>query len=169
MPIVWLGLGSNLGNPSENVSEAIILLRDIFSELRVSRFWHSKARYVEDQPDFINAVSKGLTKLGPRELLRSIQEIESKMGRDRTKAGPKGPRSIDIDILLYGEAIVIEDDLIVPHPGMRDRKFVLLPLLELDKTIIDPVSRKPFLSFLRDLPAQGIYPMPSSLYDSPYP
>ena len=91
------------------------------------------------------------------------------MGRDRTKAGPKGPRTIDIDILLYGEAIVIEDDLIVPHPGMRDRKFVLLPLLELDETIIDPVSRKPFLSFLRDLPAQGIYPMPSSLYDSPYP
>jgi 2-amino-4-hydroxy-6-hydroxymethyldihydropteridine diphosphokinase len=169
MPTVWLGLGSNLGNPSENISKAMYCLSEFITDLRVSRFWHSRARYVTDQPDFVNAVATGLTDLRPQDLLKSINDIESSLGRDRARSGDKSPRTIDIDILLFDEAIIIEKNLIVPHPGMRDRKFVLLPLLELNENLLDPVSKKPFLSFLKDLPAQGIYPLQVSLYDSPYP
>jgi 2-amino-4-hydroxy-6-hydroxymethyldihydropteridine diphosphokinase len=82
---------------------------------------------------------------------------------------PKGPRSIDIDLLLYGDRIIVSDRLLIPHPGMRERKFVLLPLLQLSPDIADPVSKRLFASFLSDLPPQGIYPWLSTKYHGPYP
>ncbi|MCE5255477.1 MAG: 2-amino-4-hydroxy-6-hydroxymethyldihydropteridine diphosphokinase, partial [Spirochaetaceae bacterium] len=134
-----------------------------------SSLWRSKARYVEDQPDFINAVVRGRTELPPRDLLHFVNRIEEELGRDRQAVVNKGPRTIDIDILLYGNKIIADSSLVVPHPGMRERKFVLLPLLNLDPCIVDPVSGKLFSDYFSMLPVQGIYPIGSSLYDAAYP
>ena len=124
---------------------------------------------MENQPDFLNLVVRGTTALSPQSLLSVLASIEAALGRDRSSAGPKGPRTIDIDILLYGTSIIAEPNLIVPHPGMKDRQFVLIPLLELDPEIVDPVSGAPFKDFLAALPPQGIYPAEGAIYDASYP
>ena len=169
MEKVWLGIGSNLGESETLIREAAALLSAFIEDLQLSGLWRSKARYVENQPDFLNAAACGATKLNPRELLAAVNEIEAALGRDRSAVVAKGARTMDIDILLYGAAIIAESDLIIPHPGMRERKFVLLPLVEIDPDIADPVSGRPFREFLAELPPQGIYPALSSRYDSVYP
>lgn len=169
METVWLGLGSNLGDREAAIETAFRLCSEFLVQPILSGIWESKARYVEDQPDFLNAVLRGKTELSPRTLLEAAQTVETRLGRDRSAVVPKGPRSLDVDILLYGERIIVEDGLVVPHPGMRERKFVLLPLLELDPELLDPVSRKPFSSLLAALPPQGIYPFRRPRYHGPYP
>lgn len=169
METVWLGLGSNLGDSKALLDEALGRLGSVLMIIKVSRIWRSKARYVENQPDFLNLVARGTTELSPLQLLSAIASIEAAMGRDRVAAGPKGPRTIDIDILLFGSAIIDEPSLIVPHPGIKDRQFVLLPLLEIDPEIVDPVSGIPFKDFLALLPPQGIYPSDDAIYDVSYP
>jgi 2-amino-4-hydroxy-6-hydroxymethyldihydropteridine diphosphokinase len=168
MALVYLGLGSNLGDSVATVRSAFLRLRNILAEARLSRLWRSRARYVEDQPNFVNAVACGQTELTPHELLHAINEIEADFGRDRSAELSKGPRPLDIDILLYGTRIIVEPDLIVPHPGLAERKFVLLPLLELSPGIIHPASGEPIVSILRALPPQGIYLMASPRYDRLY-
>jgi len=166
---VWLGLGSNLGDREAAISRAAKLSRAFLCDATLSDIWESKARYVEDQPNFLNAVLRGWTDIEPALVLESTQAIERELGRDRSSVIAKGPRSIDIDILLYGEKIIVSEGLNVPHPGMRERKFVLLPLLRLDPNLVDPVSRRPFAEFLAELHPQGIYPWPASRYHGPYP
>ncbi|HEY9055380.1 MAG TPA: 2-amino-4-hydroxy-6-hydroxymethyldihydropteridine diphosphokinase [Rectinemataceae bacterium] len=169
MDTVWLGLGSNLGDRNENIFRAFASCSRFLHEARLSGIWESKPRYVENQPSFLNAVMCGLTDLDPRTLLDAVQKMELELGRVREGAVPKGPRIIDIDILLIGSRIIAEPDLIVPHPAMRERKFVLLPLLDLDPDLVDPVSGSPFSSFLFELPPQGIYPLGREGYYAPYP
>jgi 2-amino-4-hydroxy-6-hydroxymethyldihydropteridine diphosphokinase len=168
MPQVFLGLGSNLGDRADTIRKAFTALSSILAHPRMSSLWESKARYVEDQENFINTVVSGDTELSPRRLLHEVQEIETHFGRDRGNERPKGPRSLDIDILLFGEALIAETDLIVPHPGMRERKFVLLPLLELDPGLVDPASSERFDRHLAVLPNQGIYLFESGIYDIQY-
>ncbi|HWR10929.1 MAG TPA: 2-amino-4-hydroxy-6-hydroxymethyldihydropteridine diphosphokinase [Rectinemataceae bacterium] len=169
METVWFGVGSNLGNSEALIGRAVSLLGKVVSGGRLSGLWRSKARYVEDQPDFLNAVFSGMTELEPHDVLKAIQRIERELGRDRSAVVPKGARTMDIDILLFGERIIADDDLVVPHPGMRERKFVLLPLLELDPGLLDPVSGRAFRDFLAELPPQGIYPAVDRIYDAAYP
>lgn len=169
MEAVWLGLGSNLGDSETFIGDAISRLGAFLSEGKRSRLWRSKPRYVTDQPDFLNAVFGGRTAIEPLELLARIQDIERELGRDRSAVLPKGARTIDIDILLYGTKIIASDHLVIPHPGMRERKFVLLPLIELDPNLVDPVSGKLFMDFLAELPPQGIYPYGPCIYDASYP
>lgn len=169
MHTVWLGLGSNLGDSKALLAQALDRLGAFLSNMKVSTPVRSKARYVENQPDFLNLVVRGTTVLSPQSLLSTIASIEAAMGRERSSVGPKGPRTIDIDILLYGNKIIAEPDLVVPHPGMKDRQFVLIPLIELDPDIIDPVSGTPFKDFLAALPPQGIYPIEGAIYDASYP
>jgi len=170
MAKVWLGLGSNLGDRERFILDAIALLgKAALRETRVSSLWESKARYVTDQPDFLNAAVSGQTDLTPAELLREVNRIEAALGRDRSAVVAKGPRSIDIDILLYGGRIIVEEGLLIPHPGIRERKFVLLPLLELDPELQDPVTGESFAALLAGLPPQGIYPYLRGGYDAPYP
>jgi 2-amino-4-hydroxy-6-hydroxymethyldihydropteridine diphosphokinase len=166
METIWLGLGSNLGDRQENIEKARVLLSTQVEITAFSGYWESKARYVEDQPDFINAVLRGHTDLSPHALLGFINQIEVALGRDRSSYVPKGPRTIDIDILLYGTAILTEADLIIPHPGMKERKFVLLPLMQIDPDLVDPVSGKAFSDYLKDIPCQGIYPVSAGGYDA---
>jgi 2-amino-4-hydroxy-6-hydroxymethyldihydropteridine diphosphokinase len=166
---VYLGIGSNLGDRELHLKTALERLCEVLADLHCSRFWQSKARYESDQPDFFNAVVTGFTILSPRDLLHSINSIEADLGRIRDPDRPKGPRTIDIDILLYDQKIIAEKDLVIPHPLMRERKFVLLPLLELDDTCIDPVTGKFFRQFLTALPPQGLYPLSPAQYDVFYP
>ncbi|MFA5853208.1 MAG: 2-amino-4-hydroxy-6-hydroxymethyldihydropteridine diphosphokinase, partial [Spirochaetales bacterium] len=131
METIWLGIGSNMGNKAASLRNAVSMLAEFMRDLRVSGLWLSKARYVLDQPDFLNGVVSGSTDLSPHELLIAVNRVEAAMGRDRSSVAPKGPRTIDIDILLYGDRIISDKELIIPHPGMRERKFVLLPLFQL--------------------------------------
>jgi 2-amino-4-hydroxy-6-hydroxymethyldihydropteridine diphosphokinase len=168
MERVYLGLGSNVGDSAKILASAFAELRTLLSEPRISSLYRSRARYVEDQADFLNAAVCGFTELEPRALLDAVNRIEARFGRDRTRETLKGPRSLDIDILLYGRRIVVEEGLILPHPGMRERKFVLLPLLELDPGLSDPATDSPFAAVLASLPAQGIYLIPAGVYDRLY-
>jgi len=168
MERVFLGLGGNKGDPVRIIHDAFDELTGILAQARLSSLYRSTARYYEDQPDFVNAAVVGLTGLDPEALLAAVNEIEARHGRDRTREISKGPRSLDIDILLFGERLVVEPDLVIPHAGLRERKFALLPLLELDAGLVDPASGKSFASILASLPPQGIYLLETADYDRLY-
>lgn len=132
MNVCYLGLGSNQNCPARQISKAIKSIRSIHatSVIQLSSFYWTKAWGVTNQPDFCNAVIKIITVLSPLELLKACQEIEKKQGRTRRKHW--GPRIIDIDILLYGNLRISSPKLIIPHPYIRYRDFVLLPLKEIN-------------------------------------
>lgn len=126
-----LGLGSNIGDKSANIARAIELLQ-VGGEVRVvarSRDWRTPPWGVTDQDWFVNACVRVATELSPRELLRRCQDVEAKMGRVRTLHW--GPRIIDVDILTYGTERISEPDLVVPHPRIAERAFVLGPLADI--------------------------------------
>lgn len=110
-----------------------------------------------DQPDFLNLVVAGVTELEPLALLGRTQAIEAEFGRDRPKERHKGPRTLDIDLLLYGNTVMDSPTLTLPHPGLTERAFVLVPLLELEPLARHPVSGAPLSSFLESVGGQGIY------------
>lgn len=114
--------------------------------------------YVHDQGDFLNCVvAADLPDVEPLDFLDFCQGIEARWGRDRSRERKKGERSLDIDILLWGTSVIGHPRLRIPHPGMRERKFVLLPLLELSAGLIGPDDGWPYLESLDGLPEQGIY------------
>jgi 2-amino-4-hydroxy-6-hydroxymethyldihydropteridine diphosphokinase len=157
MARVFLGLGSNVGDSVHTIHFAFTELALVLSGARLSRLWRSRALYVEGQSDFVNAAVMGETELSPRSLLAILNAIEAAFGRDRSRERPKGPRSLDIDILLYGSLVLNEPDLIIPHTGLGERLFALIPLLDLDNGLLDPVSGVAFSSIAEALPPQGIY------------
>jgi len=152
---VYLSLGSNLGHRETLLRAAVTRLAVFLDHIRVSSIYETQPLYVTDQPLFLNIVLHGYTRLTPGKLLKRTRGIEDAMGRDRTAAVAKGPRVLDIDILLYGDRIIREPDLIVPHPGMTERSFVLTPLLELEPDLRDPRTKLPFARDLAALGAQG--------------
>ncbi len=158
MARAFLGLGSNLGNASDTLGAAFARLADgILEGARISRLYRSKPLYVEDQPDFVNAVAAGETGLPPRELLAAVNRIEASFGRDRSREIRNGPRSLDIDILLYGDLVLDEPGLAIPHPRLGERSFALIPLLELEPALVDPRGGRSYAEIARSLPEQGIY------------
>lgn len=169
MEKVWLGLGSNKGDSMQILNSAVQDLSKLLSDMHVSGMWRSRARYYENQEDFYNMAVCGTTALSPHQLLERIHDIEARHGRNRSQEIKKGPRTLDIDILLYGEKIITEPDLIIPHPGLAERKFALLPLLEIDALLIHPALGVPLKMLAASLPPQGIYPVDESRYDEPYP
>ena len=154
---VYLGLGSNLGESGRLIEEATQELGRLLIEMRVSRLYRTLPRDDENQPVFVNAVVEGGYRFSPRMLLEGIQDIENEFGRRRDPQRPKGPRSLDIDILLFGSRIIDDADLTVPHPRMGERMFVLVPLLELTPSLREPHTRRPYADFAEKLNAQGIY------------
>jgi 2-amino-4-hydroxy-6-hydroxymethyldihydropteridine diphosphokinase len=136
--IVYVGLGTNLGNKRENLSISIMEIEKI-SELKltaVSSVYESPPWGNEKQDDFFNQVVAVKTALEPLALLDKIKKIEIKMGR---QSGEKwGPRVIDLDILLYGEEVICSEQLTIPHQHMRDRLFVLVPLREIAPDLLFP-------------------------------
>lgn len=129
MTNVFLGLGGNLGDRRETMRSAVEAIREVIDHVRVSSLYESAAWGVTDQPAFLNAVVRGRTSLKPLDLLDAMQAIENDLGRVREQHW--GPRLIDIDILLYGSAVIDEPRLQVPHPYMTQRGFVLRPLADL--------------------------------------
>jgi 2-amino-4-hydroxy-6-hydroxymethyldihydropteridine diphosphokinase len=153
MKIVYLSLGSNLGDRPRNLALAIErLASDDFRVLRASSVWETEPRDLPDQPWFLNQVIEAETTLFPRQLLQRLHRIEREMGRVRTT--PKGPRLIDIDILLFGRAVVNAPDLEIPHPRMTERRFVLEPLAELVPDLRHPVTRRTVRQMLSEVAAQ---------------
>jgi len=127
---VYLGLGANVGDTQDNLRAAVRLLRQSgCSVTAVSSMYLTKPVGVTDQPDFLNAVIAVRTALGPLDVLRVCESVEETLGRERTIRW--GPRVIDIDILLYEGVAVDEEGLVVPHPRMLERAFVLVPLAEI--------------------------------------
>ena len=129
--LVYVGLGSNSGDSEGILRAACAGLAEFLRGLRVSSAWRSAPRYVLDQPDFLNAVASGECALEPPELLRRCNALEAALGRDRARERVKGPRTLDLDILLYGDEIIQDEDLVIPHPRMKEREFVMKPLGEL--------------------------------------
>ena len=154
----YLSLGSNLGDRAANLWEAVRRLGELpdCAAPRISRLYESAPVGRPDQPWFLNAALFTLTRLSPRELLRAAQGIERDMGREPVERW--GPRLIDIDILLYGDEVVRSDDLVVPHPELWNRRFVLVPLAELlpDGRMCDDMRARE--QELRDV--QSIRPWP---------
>ncbi len=139
IPIIsYLSLGTNLGNRENNLITAIRLLHTIrgVTVLRESQIYETSPVKTIAQPWFLNKVIEVRTTLTPQRLLKLCQKIEVQMGR--TKSQHWGPRIIDIDILLYGNQVIEDEDLLIPHPSMHLRKFVLAPLLELYPDFIHP-------------------------------
>jgi len=151
---VFLGIGSNVGERIVYIKKAVNLLSEILNDIQTAHLYLSKAVGFEDQPDFVNTVVSGYTYLSPCELLKKIKEIEKKVGRiERFRWGP---REIDIDILFYGNNIIEEENLIIPHPRIQERDFVLKPLSDLDPDFIHPVLKKTVKELLLNLKNRSI-------------
>lgn len=137
-PSVYLGLGSNLGNRRANLAMALRYLEPLARVEAVSSLYESAPMGPQDQPPYYNAACRVATGLGPAALLRHLKNVERMIGR---RPGPRwGPRPIDLDILLFGEEVIEGPDLVVPHPGLAERAFVLVPLAEIAAEERDPPS-----------------------------
>jgi 2-amino-4-hydroxy-6-hydroxymethyldihydropteridine diphosphokinase len=136
---IYLGLGSNLGDRDAQLRNAIASLQAKgVAVRRCASLYSTEPRDFEDQPWFLNTVVEVRTLLEPEQLLQECLAIERAAGRLRDRS--KGPRPIDIDILLYKDRLVDAPDLVIPHPRYRDRRFVLTPLAELAPDLADPAS-----------------------------
>jgi 2-amino-4-hydroxy-6-hydroxymethyldihydropteridine diphosphokinase len=155
MKTVYLGLGSNIGDREAMLQSAVDALhsREV-SVRRLSSVYETEPMDVRGQRWFLNLVAEAQTNLFPLQLLARIGRIEQQLGRRRTLA--KGPRSIDIDILLYGNFVVRTTNLVIPHERLGERRFVLVPLLELAPDLRDPASRRPLRDLLGAVSGQAV-------------
>ena len=147
MKTAYLSLGSNVGDRRQNLRRAIELLQNEGTRvLRRSSLYETEPQDLKSQPWFLNAVAEIETNLFPMQLLNRIHKIERSLGRKQTVS--KGPRPIDIDILLFGSAIMNTAELQIPHPRLSERRFVLQPLLELAPALRHPVTGRPMHELL---------------------
>jgi 2-amino-4-hydroxy-6-hydroxymethyldihydropteridine diphosphokinase len=146
----YLSLGSNVGDRFANLNSAIEQLRHREQVMAVSSFYETEPVEFTDQPWFVNCVVKIETQRTAQELLQEILSIEKNMGRNRLQ--PKGPRNIDIDILLMEDTILDTPEVTIPHPAMAQRRFVLEPLAEIDPGVMHPVIMKKAAELLDELP-----------------
>ena len=152
MTRVAIALGSNLGDRQEYLRSAIAALQPSLSNLRVSTFHDTAPVGVGPQPTFLNATAVGETSLAARALLDTLLAVERDLGRERPFPG--APRTVDLDLILYGDAVIDEaPSLIVPHPRFRERRFVLEPLAEIAPDWRDPVTGQTVEELLRTLTA----------------
>ena len=144
----FIGLGSNLGDREANLRAALEHLAHApeTTVVRASSLYDTEPVGVEEQPHFLNAVAQLETQLTPHQLLWNLMLIEKRLGRVRNQRW--GPRTIDLDLLLYGGVVIEESDLVVPHPELTRRSFVLVPLVELDPLLVHPVTGESLLNHL---------------------
>jgi 2-amino-4-hydroxy-6-hydroxymethyldihydropteridine diphosphokinase len=149
MTTVYLALGSNLGNREEHLRAGIrgLTTRGV-DIIRCASVYSTEPREVQDQPWFLNTVVEANTQLFAHELLRACLEIEEENHRKRNIA--KGPRTLDIDIIFYGNQIIRKPGLTIPHPAFFSRRFVLVPLAEIAPNFVDPLSHKSIHQLLEE-------------------
>jgi 2-amino-4-hydroxy-6-hydroxymethyldihydropteridine diphosphokinase len=149
--IAYLGLGANLGDPRQQLTEALERLNaaEEVEVTRVSTFYRNPPLGPEDQPWYVNAAARVRTRLGPEELLRLLQQVETALGRVRAERW--GPRRLDLDLLLYNGEVIFAPDLVVPHPEMHRRAFVLAPLAEIAPQAWHPLLQKSAGDLLAEL------------------
>ena len=151
MKTIYISLGSNIGDRAENIARAVAALA--LHAVRVTRqssLYETEPVEFRNQDWFLNCVVEAETDLMPRELMHALLEIERALGRRRRV--PKGPRLIDIDILLFGSSIVRTPELEIPHPRMADRRFVLVPFNEIAPAARHPLLKKTIAELLADTP-----------------
>ena len=153
--LVVLGLGSNIGDSRSTILDAVKALENILMELRCASIYETEPLYVTNQNRFINTAVMGYFQGTPQELLVRINSIESHFGRDRSKEQRWGSRSMDIDILLFGDLVIKEQDLEIPHPRLKERRFALEPLLELLPDADEPGTDLSYQLVRKALPDQG--------------
>jgi 2-amino-4-hydroxy-6-hydroxymethyldihydropteridine diphosphokinase len=143
---VYLGLGSNLGNREENLARAREFLAERVKIVKCSSTYDTEPVGNSNQPRFLNMVCETRTALSPLGLLIVVKAIENKLGR--MPGPPNSPRTIDIDILFYGDKMMDTPQLTIPHMRLRERAFVLVPLAEIVPELVDPVSKKTVMELL---------------------
>jgi 2-amino-4-hydroxy-6-hydroxymethyldihydropteridine diphosphokinase len=139
MVTAYLSLGSNLGNRQENLDTALKLLAQRMQIGKISSIYDTEPMGNPNQPRFLNLACEVFTRLTPEGLLALAKGIELKIGR-HSRSGE--PRTIDVDILLYGDTVMKAKDLEIPHPKMTERQFVLVPLAEIAPDVVHPVTKK---------------------------
>ncbi|MGA2130846.1 MAG: 2-amino-4-hydroxy-6-hydroxymethyldihydropteridine diphosphokinase [Bryobacteraceae bacterium] len=155
MKKVYLGLGSNLGDRADMLRQAVEALESPrLHVLRVSPVYETEPMDAPQQQWFLNQVVEAETDLFPLQLLHRAARVEAQLGRRRL--APKGPRSIDVDILLFGNAVVETPALTIPHPRFRERRFVLAPLADLAGELRDPVTRRSVRELLGEIQGQVV-------------
>lgn len=152
MPVVaYLSLGSNVGDRDAHLRDALARMGSLGRVAAVSSFYETEPIEVTDQPWFLNCAAALETTQTASQLMAALLQIEQEMGRRRTQK--KGPRTIDLDILLFGDEIADSPALTIPHPGMHQRRFVLAPLAEIAPDLRHPVFNKTIRELLAELPA----------------
>jgi 2-amino-4-hydroxy-6-hydroxymethyldihydropteridine diphosphokinase len=161
--IAYVGLGANLGDPEEQLRQALKRLNDAaeVEVTRVSAFYRNPPLGPANQPWYVNAAARLRTRLGPEELLGLLQRVETALGRVRGERW--GPRRLDLDLLLYNGEVIFAPDLVVPHPEMHRRGFVLVPLAEIAPQAWHPVlgrSAEDLLAQLDPAHRAALQPIP---------
>lgn len=153
--ISYIGLGANIGNREENLNNALNLINEnkYMKILKKSSLYETAAWGVVDQPDFLNMAIKIETVLSPHELLYELNNIEEKLGRTRLRH--RGERNIDLDILFFDDLVIFENDLIIPHPYIKERSFVLDPLNEIEPYLNHPVYNNQIRDLKSDLDSKN--------------
>ena len=154
--IAYIGLGSNLAEPVAQIKSARTAIASITGvrELAFSSLYHSLPMGPQDQPDYVNAVMCISTDLSPLDLLHSLQNIENDQGRVR-KSERWGARTLDLDVLIYGDQKIDLPDLTVPHSGLEERSFVLYPLFEITPQLFVP-GKGPITDLIAKCPLSGL-------------
>ena len=151
---VYLALGSNLGDRLANLKGAIAALTPQMEVKAKSSVYETPPWGYEDQPKFLNQVIKATTYLDPGPLLKHLKRLEVALGRK--ESFPNGPRSIDMDILFYDDLVLNSPPLVIPHPRLHERGFVLLPLMDINPELVHPVSKKSVREMAAECDTTGI-------------
>ena len=140
MSVVYLSLGSNMGDKEDNMRNALKLIKDMDEIRKVSPLYQTEPMGFKDQSFFLNCVIEVQTNSNPEQMLLFLKSIEQKLGR--TASVKNGPRIIDIDILFFDDFCIENDDVIIPHPRLHERLFVLIPLMDVNPDVIHPLLKK---------------------------
>ncbi|VVB62275.1 7,8-dihydro-6-hydroxymethylpterin-pyrophosphokinase (HPPK) [uncultured archaeon] len=150
MPMVFLGLGSNIGKKEEYINKALTFISELYTVKKISHLYLTEPVSTIKQDWFLNCVVEIQTDIDPKKLLFTVKSIERKLGR--TKTVKNGPRTIDIDILFYGDCVLKTKNLIIPHPLIQERLFVLQPMMDINPDFIHPVFKRSIHELYHDHP-----------------